>query len=204
MNASLQSAARAETARLRALEQYQLPEAADQLGLEEITQIAADLCGTPIAGISLILANTISFEGRIGPGPLTIPRGHMPCEICIHGDEVYEIKDARYHPDFSPDGMLVSGRVFRFYAGAPLTTPEGINIGCLFVQGTQPQVLTDRQRESLMALARQVMTRFELSIRVRAMDSGDRDLYRVESALSVERNFVSTVLDTVGRTRRRL
>jgi two-component system sensor histidine kinase VicK len=198
MIGSFHPVAKAEAARLRAIEQYQLPGAAADLGLDEITQLAADICATPVAAISLILADSISFHARIGPGPKSAPRGAMPCETCIQGHQVYEIEDARYHPDFHPDGILVAGRVARFYAGAPLTTPDGVNIGCLFVQSSTPQLLTAKQRSGLMALARQVMARFELNVRVRFVDTGGRDLHRVESALTVERNFVSTVLDTVG------
>ncbi len=61
-----------------------------------------------------------------------------------------------------------------------------------------PHTLTDKQKQALDTLARQVITRLELSARVRHMDREGRVRQRVESALTVERNFVSTVLDTVG------
>ncbi len=194
----LQLKAKNASARLHALDQYQLPGAADTLGLEDLTQLAADLCGTPIAAISLIGQDIVSFHARVGPGPRTMPRGNTPCELCIQSDRVLEIQDARYDPAFRPDGILVSGRAMRFYAGAPLITSQGVTLGCLMVQSGAPQSLTSRQKASLMTLARQVMTRLELNIRVRTTEHEGRDLYRVETALSVERNFVSTVLDTVG------
>ena len=122
----------------------------------------------------------------------------MPDETCIHGDGVYEITDARYHKDFRPDGIMISGRAYRFYAGAPLTTAAGITIGCLFVQDSIPHTLTEKQKKALLVLSKQVIARFELNTRVRVMDRDGRVRHRVESALTVERNFVSTVLDTVG------
>ena len=198
MIGTLQSRAKNEYARLNALDQYQLPGAAGTLGLEDLTQLAADLCSTPIAALSIIGQETISFHARIGPGPRTMPRGNTPCELCVQSDRLLEIQDARYHPDFRPDGILVSGRALRFYAGAPLVTSQGVAIGCLMVESGAPQSLTVKQKASLMTLARQVMTRLELNIRVRTTEHDERDLYRVETALSVERNFVSTVLDTVG------
>jgi PAS domain S-box-containing protein len=186
--------------RLRVIDQYQLSGAAPDPGLQEITRLAADICNTPTAAISIVHADEIVFHARFGPGPKRIPRGPVPCELCLLSDDVLEISDARYHPNFRPDGILVGGRAFRFYAGAPLTTPEGVRIGCLFVQASPPQVLTQRQRTALNTLAHQAMTRLELTARSRPEPAtpNQRDLYRVESALSVERNFVSAVLDTVG------
>ena len=127
MSASSQYLGRAELLRLRALEQYQLLGTLAGSGLEanllELTTLAADICGTPLAGISIIHGDAIQFLARVGSGPQRVMRGRMPCEICIQRHGVLEIPDARYHPAFRPDGILVSGRTLRFYAGAPLITP---------------------------------------------------------------------------------
>ena len=188
---------RTDSLRLRALEQYQLPGAFEEPHLDEIVRLAADICGTPMAGISIIDVEFIHFIARFGPGPMRSARGHQPCELCIQLGGLYEIPDARYHADFAPDGILLAGRALRFYAGVPITTPQNVNIGTLFVQGAAPQTLNDRQRKALITLSHQVMTRVELKARVRSTDTGER-VRRVESALTVERNFVSTVLDTIG------
>ena len=187
-----------EVSRTSALDQYEILGAAPDPAILEITSLAAELCGVPMAAVSLVGAESINFYARVGPGPSRLPRGRMPCETGIQGEGVYEVTDARYHPDYRPDGILIGGRALRFYAGAPLTTPSGVTIGCLFVQDSIPHTLNDRQLRALMTLARQVVTRFELNSRVRLMDRDGRVRHRVESALTVERNFVSTVLDTVG------
>ena len=187
-----------EISRTAALEQYDLIGAPPDPAILEITQLAAELCGVPMAAVSLVGTESINFYARVGPGPSRLQRGRLPCETCILGEGVYEVTDARYHPDYRPDGILIGGRALRFYAGAPLATPSGVNIGCLFVQDSVPHTLNERQQRALMTLARQVVTRFELNSRVRLMDRDGRVRHRVESALTVERNFVSTVLDTVG------
>ena len=194
----MRALAKEDLLRLDALEQYEAVRTAPDPGMEEITALAAEICGTPMAGISLIGADAIHFQSRFGPGLARLPRGRIPCETCIHGDSVYEITDARYHKDFRPDGIMISGRAFRFYAGAPLITPSSVAIGCLFVQDSVPHTLTDKQKRALMTLSHQAINRFELNSRVRHMDRDGRVRHRVESALTVERNFVSTVLDTVG------
>jgi len=184
--------------RLDALEQYEAVGAAPDPMLAEITALAADICGTPMAAISLIAGDTIHYLARVGPGAAKLPRRKLPDETCIRGNDVYEISDARYHKDFRPDGIMISGRAFRFYAGAPLTTPAGVAIGCLFVQDSVPHTLSELQKRALRTLSRQVINRFELMSRMRHMSRDSRVRLRVESELTVERNFVATVLDTVG------
>ncbi len=100
--------------------------------------------------------------------------------------------------DFAPDGILLDSRPYRFYAGAPLSTPAGVNIGTLAVVDRHPRRLTEAQSNALSILSRQVITRLELNGRIRQMDRAARSQRRIESALTVERNFVSAVLDTIG------
>ncbi|ADW69765.1 PAS domain S-box protein [Granulicella tundricola] len=194
----MKTLSRDEALRLEALEEYEVIGTAPDSGIDDLTQLAAQICGTSMAGISLVGADAVYFQSRFGPGPPRLPRGSVPCETAILGDSVYEIPDARYHRDYRPDGIMVAGRVTRFYAGAPLAGGAGINIGCLFVQDSAPRTLSETQKSALQVLARQVTTRFELNARVRHMDRAGRSRLRVESALSVERNFVSAMLDTVG------
>ncbi len=193
----LRTFAKAEMIRLDALERFELLEAPDDPELEEITALAAEICVTPMAGLSLIGPDAVHFLARFGPGPASMPLGRTPCETSIQGEGVYEITDARYHKDFRPDGILISGRAHRFYAGAPLLTANGVPLGCLFVQDSVPHTLNARQKRALETLSRQVVTRFELNARVRVMDRDGRARQRAESALTIERNFVATVLDTV-------
>ncbi len=184
--------------RLDAIEQYEAFGLVPDPALCELTALAADLCGTPMAGLSLVGTDTIQFEARVGPGPSRVPRRRMPCDACILSEGVYEIPDARYHRDYRPDGIMISGRAFRFWAGAPLTTPAGVAIGTLFVQDSVPHTLSEAQKRGLITLSKQVIHRFELLRRKRHMERDSRVRLRVESELKVEQNFVSTVLDTVG------
>ena len=149
--------AKEEAIRLDALDEYEILGSTPDPAIDEITALAREICKTPMAGVSIIGADSIHFLSRLGPGPARILRGGQPCETAILGDSVYEIPDARYHPDYRPDGIMVAGRAYRFYAGAPLVTPGGVGIGCLFVQDTVPHTLTDVQKQTLAVLARQVM-----------------------------------------------
>ncbi|MCU1222867.1 MAG: multi-sensor signal transduction histidine kinase [Edaphobacter sp.] len=187
-----------EALRIEALNQYEVLNTASDPVLDDITRLAAQICNTPVAAISLIGSDRIWLRSRTGIDSTELALASIPCETTILGDTVYEIQDARHHPDYTPDGILVEGRSYHFYAGAPLTTPGGVSIGALLVLDLAPRRLTLPQSNALNVLSRQVITRLELNGRIRQMDRAARSRQRVESALTVERNFVSAVLDTVG------
>jgi two-component system, OmpR family, sensor histidine kinase VicK len=187
-----------EALRIEALNQYEVLNAAPDPVLDDLTRLAAQICDTPVAAVSFIGSDRIWIRSRFGMESLELSLGSLPCETTILGDTVYEISDARNNPDYAPDGILLEGRSYRFYAGAPLTTPGGISIGALLVLDGHARVLTPAQSSALSILSRQVINRLELNGRIHQMDRAARSRQRVESALTVERNFVSAVLDTVG------
>ena len=187
-----------EALRLEALSQYEVLNNAPDAILDDLVRLTARTCDTPVAAISLIDADRLWLRARFGIRATELSLGSTACETTILGDTSYEIVDARVDPDFAPRGILIDGREFRFYAGVPLTTPGGVAIGSLFVLDEQPRRLTQTEAEGLTILARLVISRLELNSRVRQIDRAARSRQRVENALTVERNFVSAVLDTVG------
>jgi two-component system, OmpR family, sensor histidine kinase VicK len=187
-----------EALRIEALNQYEVLNSAPDAVLDDLTQLAAQICDTPVAAVSFVGSDRIWIRSRFGMESLELSLGSLPCETTILGDTVYEIPDARNNPDYAPDGIFLEGRPYRFYAGAPLTTPGGISIGALLVLDGPTRVLTPAQSSALSILSRQVINRLELNGRIHQMDRAARSRQRVESALTVERNFVSAVLDTVG------
>ena len=187
-----------EALRIEALNQYEVLNETPDPVLDDITRLAAQVCDAPVAAISLLGPDRTWLKSRYGLHLSEISLGCTPCETTILGDTVYELTDARQDPEFSPNGIQIEGRDMRFYAGAPLTTPGGISIGALFVLDTHPRRLSIQESDSLAVLSRLVINRLELNGRVRQIDRSARARQRVETALTVERNFVSAVLDTVG------
>jgi len=187
-----------EALRIEALNHYEVLNSTPDPVLDDITRLAAQVCSAPVAAISLIGADRIWIKSRTGMDAQELSLGSLPCETTILGDTVYEISDARNDPDYAPDGIVVEGRSYRFYAGAPLTTPGGVSIGALLVLDQRSRMLSPDESLALSTLAHQVITRLELNSRIRQMDRAARSRQRVETALTVERNFVSAVLDTVG------
>ncbi len=187
-----------EQLRLQALDQYEIFSSPPDSALDDITRLAAQLANAPVAGIAVIDSDRHVYRSLIGLNVFEQPRTNSPCETTIQGSTLFEIPDAARMTGYAPHGILLGGRRFRFYAGAPLTTPTGINLGSLFVLDTVPRKLTAAQRTGLLTLSRQVMTRLELTSRIRQMELAARAHQRTDAALTVERNFVSAVLDTVG------
>src|SRR3979411_3107864 len=143
-----------EALRIEALNQYEVLNSAPDPVLDDLTQLAAQICDTPVAAVSFIGSDRIWIRSRFGMESLELSLGSTPCETTILGDTVYEIRDARQHPDFAPDGFLVDGRLYRFYAGAPLTTPGGVSIGALLVLDLPARKLTKEQSSALGILSR--------------------------------------------------
>jgi two-component system sensor histidine kinase VicK len=194
----IESTSSAEQARLQTLELYELLDAPDDPALDDISRLAAQVCNAPVAAITFLEKDRISLPSRYGIDITQAPRYTLPCETTLEGDGIYQIPDARRDPDYAPGGIPVGDRRFRFYAGAPIVMPSGAAIGCLCVFDTAPRKLNAAQLEALDSLSNIIVTRLELNVRARQMDRSARARQRVESALTVERNFVSAVLDTVG------
>jgi len=188
---------RGEGPRLETLERYQVLGAAPDPALDDLAELAAKICGAPVAGISFIGADRIWIYARYGITETELPLGALPSTPPFRAQSLYEIADARQHPEFSPDGIILSGRAFRFYAAAPLVTPAGVRLGAFFLLDPSTRRLSPFQTQALSTLGRQAMTAIELNHALRQMDGVARARQRIESALIVERNFVSTVLDTV-------
>lgn len=188
---------RSEALRIETLERYQIVDAAPDPAVDDLADLAAKICSTPVAGVAFPSADRIWIYGRCGIRETELPLGALPSAPPFRTQSIHEIADTRQHPGLSSGSIALSGREFRFYAGAPLITPAGVRIGALFVLDTNPRRLTPFQLQSLNVLGRQVMASVELNYAQRQIEAMARSRQRIESALTVERNFVSTVLDTV-------
>jgi PAS domain S-box-containing protein len=187
-----------EQPRLQALSNYDLREAPHDPALDDIARLAAHVCNAPVGIVSIIEREEVLLVGRYGIGLTSAPRRTLPCETTINGDGLYQIPDARRDPEYAPNGIPAGDKRYRFYAGAPIFTPESVAIGCVAVLDLSARKLASPQIEALESLANMVTTRLELARRVRETSQSSRARQRVETALTVERNFVSAVLDTVG------
>ncbi len=187
-----------EVARLRSLESLEVLDSPGDVGLDDITRLTAQVCDADAAAITFVRGNVVWFKSRVGLTARDMPRADAPCDETVRGRDLFSIPDAARDEQYGPDGIRVGDRVFQFYAGAPLLTNEGLPVGCLCIYAAEPRVLNEIEGNTLRTLARAVMTRLELSLRSRLNEREARSRQRIEAALTVERNFVSAVLDTIG------
>ncbi len=150
-----------ELSRLAALLRYEILDTPDEAAFDDITQLAARFCGTPIALISLVDQHRQWFKSRLGLDVSETPRQISFCTHTIEGEGVFEVPDATRDPRFADNPLVTGEPDIRFYAGTPLTSADGYNLGTLCVIDRQPRQLSAEQRDTLERLGRQVMRLFE-------------------------------------------
>ncbi|HEY9654047.1 MAG TPA: GAF domain-containing protein, partial [Crinalium sp.] len=152
----------AEAARLNALYQYQVLDTLPTPSLDELTALAAEICQTPIALISLIDAERQWFKSRVGIAATETPRSIAFCAHAIQQTAVFVVKDALADQLFAHNPLVTQDPKIRFYAGMPLMTAEGFGLGTLCVIDYEPRNLSPKQLRGLETLSRQVMAQLEL------------------------------------------
>ncbi len=172
-----------EAARLQALQRYAVLDTGPDAALDDIALLAAQICGRPMAAVTFIDGDRQWFKSCVGGNLKETPREEAFCARAILGSEIYVVTDVREDECFR-SGLLASEPYnIRFYAGAPLLTPDGFAVGALSVMDHVPGTLTAQQREALRTLARQVVTHLELRRHVTEIEREVERHQRTEDAL---------------------
>lgn len=156
-----------ESHRLAALLRFELLDTPAEAMFDNITALAAQLCETPIALISLIDAERQWFKSRQGLDASETPRELAFCAYAINGESLFEVENALLDPRFRDNPLVTGAPDIRFYAGMPLADSEGHNLGTLCVIDRQPRQLNVQQKGALKLLAQQAINLFELRLQAR-------------------------------------
>jgi PAS domain S-box-containing protein len=186
-----------EAGRLAALRDLQLLDTPREAAFDDITALVADICQTPIALISLIDESRQWFKSAVGLTEQQTPREVAFCAHALDKPDLLLVPDAAQDPRFAANPLVTGEPHIRFYAGAPLVTPEGHTLGTLCVIDRVPRQLNERQLAALRVLGRQVMT--ELQLRRRLLDFG-----RVEQALRQSEREQRMLVQSLETQRARL
>lgn len=152
-----------EKQRLQALESYQIMDSLPEEDFDELTKMASQICGTPIALITLVDSSRQWFKSKLGIDVEQTPRAHAFCAHTITDpDGIMVVSNAKEDERFAKNPLVTGDPNIAFYAGISLLTPEGMPLGSLCVIDTVPRTLDDQQLWSLKVLGKQVIAQMEL------------------------------------------
>ncbi len=166
-----------EAERIAALDRYEILDTLPETEYDDLTLLASQICGAPISLVSLVAGERQWFKSAHGVDIRESPRAISFCAHAIHGESLFEVPDATQDERFRDNVLVTGDHHVRFYAGAPLVTPDGMKLGTLCVIDRQPRQLTGAQRHALEALARQVVTLLELRRNVAQLEARNRELH---------------------------
>jgi sigma-B regulation protein RsbU (phosphoserine phosphatase) len=174
-----------EIERLAAVHRYDVLDTPPDGAFERITAMAARLFDVPIAIVSIVDTDRIWFKSHHGLDVTQIDREPGLCASAILQPEPWLVSDAKLDPRTLANPLVAGEFGLRFYAGVPLTTHDGFNLGTLCVIDQQPRVVTDVQVEHLSDLATLVMDELELRLAARRTVGLEAELrHRAEEVAS--------------------
>ncbi len=180
-----------EAQRLAELKDYDILDTVSEATYDAITFLASQICGAPIALISIVDEDRQWFKSRVGLDVAETHRDRAFCGYAIHDvDNILIVPDAKSDPRFADNPLVLGDPNIRFYAGAPLVTSNGNALGTLCVIDRQPRSLTTDQQQALRALSVQVVALLELRRSVRMLEEKQRQL---EEANRQRDSFMATV-----------
>jgi GAF domain-containing protein len=183
-----------EKRRLKVLWQYEVLDTVPEEVFDNLTELAARICEAPIALISLVDEKRQWFKSKVGMAVSETSRDVSFCAHAITQPDLFSVPDATQDARFANHPFVIGEPKIRFYAGAPLVTPDGHALGTLCVLDKVPRELRPEQKQALRILADHVMSQLEL--RRRSRELGDvrdesvklkRDLAQARAALAAAR-----------------
>lgn len=177
-----------EAERLAKLRDYMILDSLPEASYDRITRLASQILGTPIALVSLVDQDRQWFKSRVGLDATETPRDVSFCTHAICQDEVLVVEDATLDERFSNNALVTGDPSIRFYAGAPLRTSDGLNMGTLCAIDTKPRSITADEKQLLTDLAAIVVDTLEMRQLVHRAEKAENRL--IDAMDSLPNGFV--------------
>jgi len=144
-----------EAQRLAALRNLQILDTEADPAFDNLTQVAASLFNVPMVLVSLVDEHRQWFKSRIGILAPQLPRQDSFCSYAVQSDKLFIVENALLDPRFAHTPFVSGSPHIRFYAGMPIRSEDGFNVGTFCLIGTEPRQLSDIEQHHLILLARQ-------------------------------------------------
>jgi diguanylate cyclase len=172
-----------EPERLAALRNYEILDTPPEESFDDLALLAAHICGTPSASVSLVDEARQWFKASVGVEARETGRDVAFCAHGILQPDLLIVPDATQDARFIGNPLVTGAPHIQFYAGAPMTTAGGLVMGMVCVTDRQPRTLRPEQEEALRRLARQAVAQLELRKRTRDLEAKIVERDEVEKAL---------------------
>jgi len=182
--------------RVKALNRYLIFNTPSESSFNKIVQLAKSIFNTPIAHLSFIDADREAIKASIGLGSLmNVSRGESMCALTVLNSKLTVFEDALQEPSLKDHPYVHGPFGLRFYAGAPLVTPDGYTIGTLCLVDKQPRQFSANDREILQNLADVAMEHIELRLSTLRETQKQAD---INDKLSASEQRLQSILDTMS------
>jgi len=173
-----------EAERLQTLRRYEILDTLPEQAFDDLTLLAARICDTPIALVSLIDQDRQWFKSRVGLDTTETPRDLAFCAHAILQTDIFIVPDALEDARFRDNPLVVFDPLIRFYVGAPLITADGHVLGTLCAIDRRPRQLEPGHAEALRALSRQVVSQLELRRSLKLLERSFSQISQAQNTLA--------------------
>lgn len=181
-----------ESLRIQKLRDYQILDTHSEDTFDKIALLASQIFNTPSAYVTFVDTNRVYFKASIGSFQETeVAREDSLCSLAILDDKNTVFNDTHTSPDLMESPYVSNIGGIRFYAGAPLKSPEGYSMGTVCVVDSVPREATDEQLAMLRTLADIVMNKLESRLRYNTIIKSQNDLMGI--ALHEIKNPVASI-----------
>jgi len=172
-----------EAKRISALSGYLILDTPPEEMFDDMAQIAAQLCGTPVAMIGFVDAGRQWYKAKFGWDISSLPRKICLANAVIAASDMVVIPDTLADPQLATHPLVNAPPFVRFYAGVPLVADDGVAVGALEVLDRTPHRFTDVQARGLRSIGTQVMTQLNMRRQLSAVERSIRDAEYLKEAL---------------------
>lgn len=173
--------------RVNALKRYKLLDTPPENAFDNVARLATQIFKVPISLVSLVDEKQVYFKANIGMGNArSTLRGVSLCSLAVLKQEVTVFENAPEEPCLLTNPNVAGSFGLKFYAGAPITTPDGFRIGTLCVIDKTPRPFDENSREILESLAKIVMDEIELRLTAIEELAKQQDLNEATAAANEE------------------